>query len=99
MQGTEERRLRRMSNTLQGGAIEGNAADDALLVNQRLPLALTGHERYLRFSLHVNEARPIKAIWRGYEIAACSGTFFGRINTRYRIFINFLYPDYPVYPV
>ncbi|MBW1700513.1 MAG: hypothetical protein JRJ69_02450 [Deltaproteobacteria bacterium] len=74
-----------MSNTLQGGAIEGNPAksgtDDALMVNQRLPLALTGHERYLRFSLHVNEARPIKAIWRGY--------FFGRISMSYRIFINF----------
>ncbi|MCK4795541.1 MAG: hypothetical protein KAV87_68050, partial [Desulfobacteraceae bacterium] len=69
----------------------GNAADDALLVNQRLPLALTGHERYLRFSLHVNEARPIKAIWRGY--------FFGRISMSYRIFVNFLYPDHPVYPV
>jgi hypothetical protein len=34
MQGAEERRLRRMSNTPQGGAIEGNAADDILMVNQ-----------------------------------------------------------------
>ena len=34
MQGAEERRLRRMSNTPQGEAIEGNAADDALMVNQ-----------------------------------------------------------------
>ena len=34
MQGVEERRLRRMSNTLQGGATEGNAADDALMVDQ-----------------------------------------------------------------
>ncbi len=33
MQGTEERRLRRMSNTPQGGVIEGNAADDAFLVD------------------------------------------------------------------
>jgi hypothetical protein len=32
MQGAEERRLRHMSNTLQGGAIKGNAADDAFLV-------------------------------------------------------------------
>ena len=31
MQGDEERRLRRMGNTPQGGAIEGNAADDAFL--------------------------------------------------------------------
>jgi len=35
MQGAEERRLRRMSNTPQGEAIEGNAADDALMVDQR----------------------------------------------------------------
>jgi hypothetical protein len=27
-------RLNRMSNTPQGGAIEGNAADDALMVDQ-----------------------------------------------------------------
>jgi len=33
MQGAEERRLRRMSNTPQGGEIEGNAADDALMVD------------------------------------------------------------------
>jgi hypothetical protein len=32
MQGDEERRLRRMVNTPQGGAIEGNAADNTLLV-------------------------------------------------------------------
>jgi len=31
MQGAEEKRLRRMSNTPQGGAIESNAADDALM--------------------------------------------------------------------
>jgi hypothetical protein len=34
MQGAEERQLRRMSNTPQGGANEGNTADDALPVNQ-----------------------------------------------------------------
>jgi len=34
MQGAEERRLRRTSDTPQGGAIEGNAADDALVVDQ-----------------------------------------------------------------
>jgi hypothetical protein len=32
MQGAEERRLSRMGNTSQGEAIEGNAADDALMV-------------------------------------------------------------------
>ena len=40
MQGAKERRLRRMSNTPQGGAIEGNAADDALLVDQAYHVAL-----------------------------------------------------------
>jgi hypothetical protein len=34
MQGAEERQLRRINNTLQGGAIEGNAADDTLMVDQ-----------------------------------------------------------------
>ena len=34
MQGVEERRLRRMSNTPQGEATEGNAADDILMVDQ-----------------------------------------------------------------
>ena len=34
MQGVEERRLRRMNNTPQGGAIEDNAADDILMVDQ-----------------------------------------------------------------
>jgi hypothetical protein len=34
MQGAEERRLRRIINTLQGGAIEGNTADDTLMVDQ-----------------------------------------------------------------
>ncbi len=41
MQGAEERRLRRMSNTPQGGAIEGNAADDALMVDQGLDAGWT----------------------------------------------------------
>jgi hypothetical protein len=34
MQGAEERRLRRISHTPQGGASEGNAADDILTVDQ-----------------------------------------------------------------
>jgi hypothetical protein len=34
MQGAEERRLRRISNAPQGEAIDGNAADDALMVDQ-----------------------------------------------------------------
>ena len=38
MQGAEERRVRRMTNTPQGGAIEGNTADDALMVDQGNPL-------------------------------------------------------------
>ncbi len=48
MQGDEERRLRRMSNTLQGGAIEGNAADDVLMVIRGKALQLT---TYLTFSI------------------------------------------------
>jgi len=39
MQGAEERRLRRMSNTPQGEAIEGNAADDALMADQGQSMA------------------------------------------------------------
>jgi hypothetical protein len=38
MQGAEERRLRRIKNTPQGEAIEGNTADDALMVDQDLYL-------------------------------------------------------------
>ena len=45
MQGAEERRLRRMSNTPQGGAIEGNAADDALMVDQGGVPGLTKGEK------------------------------------------------------
>jgi hypothetical protein len=34
MQGAEERRLSVLTHTPQGGANEGNAADDALMVDQ-----------------------------------------------------------------
>ena len=34
MQGAEERRLRRINNTPQGEATEGNTADDSLMVDQ-----------------------------------------------------------------
>jgi hypothetical protein len=34
MQGAKERRLSRITNTSQGGAIEGNTADDTLMVDQ-----------------------------------------------------------------
>jgi len=54
MQGAEERRLRRISNTPQGGATEGNAADDALMVNQDFLKSLTVGLGYLRFTLRVN---------------------------------------------
>jgi hypothetical protein len=40
MLGDEERRLSRMNNTSQGGATEGNATDDALMVDQGLPAHL-----------------------------------------------------------
>jgi hypothetical protein len=36
MQGAEERRLRRINNTPQGEATEGNTADDSLMVDQGL---------------------------------------------------------------
>jgi len=41
MQGAEERRLRRMSNAPQGEAIECNAADDTLMVDQDAYFSLT----------------------------------------------------------
>jgi len=41
MQGAEKRRLRRMTNTPQRGANEGNTADDALPVNQGSETFLT----------------------------------------------------------
>jgi hypothetical protein len=41
MQGAEERRLRRIGHTPQGGASEGNAADDILTVDQGLSPRLT----------------------------------------------------------
>ena len=41
MQGAEEQRLRRMEHTPQGGVIEGNAADDALMVDQGIKVSLT----------------------------------------------------------
>ena len=41
MQGAEDRRLRRMNYTPQGGVIEGNAADDIFLVDQGSPNSLT----------------------------------------------------------
>jgi len=34
MQGAEERRLKRINNTPQGEAIDGNTADGILMVNQ-----------------------------------------------------------------
>ncbi|MBN2061163.1 MAG: hypothetical protein JW882_12190 [Deltaproteobacteria bacterium] len=38
MQDAKERRLRRISNTPQGGAIAGNAADGALMMDQGLSI-------------------------------------------------------------
>jgi len=50
MQGAEECGLRRMSNTPQGEAIEGNAADDALMVEQGDRIALDIQVRTLLYS-------------------------------------------------
>jgi hypothetical protein len=40
MQGAEECRLRRIDNTPQGKATEGNTADDTLTVDQGLEVSL-----------------------------------------------------------
>jgi hypothetical protein len=40
MQGAKERRLRRINNTPQGEATEGNIADDALMVDQGIDLEI-----------------------------------------------------------
>jgi len=47
MQGAEERRLRRMTNTPQRGANEGNTADDALPVTKDEQFVLTGGHRFV----------------------------------------------------
>jgi hypothetical protein len=49
MQGAEECRLRRISNTPQGEATEGNAADDTLMVDQGYlsDLTLIARESYV----------------------------------------------------
>ncbi len=41
MQGAKEQQLRRMNYTPQGGALEGNATDDILMVNQSANNELT----------------------------------------------------------
>ncbi len=53
MLGAKERLLRRRGNTPQGGAIEGNTTDDALMAIRVSSMALTGKARYLRFTLRV----------------------------------------------
>ena len=40
MQGAEERRLKRISNTPQGEVIEGNAAEDTLMMDQGRTMVL-----------------------------------------------------------
>jgi len=45
MQGAEECQLRRISNTPQGEAIEGNVADDTLMVDQGIGVPVDfGHD-------------------------------------------------------
>jgi hypothetical protein len=52
MQGAEERRVRRIGHTPQGGASEGNAADDILMVDQGKRSGLTTwvYSGYIRVS-------------------------------------------------
>jgi hypothetical protein len=47
MEGAEECRLRRISNTPQGEAIEGNAADDTLMVDQGYTVVLDTAKTFL----------------------------------------------------
>jgi hypothetical protein len=47
MQGTEGCRLRRIRNTPQGEAIESNAADDTLLVDQERGIMMEKERRRL----------------------------------------------------
>jgi hypothetical protein len=61
MQGAEERRLRRMSNTPQGGAIEGNAADDGLMVDQGYSFAWLILPNYGIFKSSKSEAVLIRS--------------------------------------
>jgi hypothetical protein len=50
-----------MTNTPQGGANEGNTADDALPVNQAKPHTFTRHGSCFTFRIHVSRpvARPL----------------------------------------
>ena len=59
MQGAEERQLRRINNTPQGEAIDGNAADDALMVDQGGRLSLDIRTETPLHLYHVIEV-PIK---------------------------------------
>jgi hypothetical protein len=61
MQGAEERPLRRISNTPQGEAIEGNAADDALMVDQGKESVLD-NESYFCYRTRgvIHSKRPLK---------------------------------------
>jgi hypothetical protein len=53
MQGAEDRRMRRISNTPQGGVIEGNTADVILMVDQGEGLSFTTLANYSKLNIKV----------------------------------------------
>jgi hypothetical protein len=55
MQGAEERQLRRINNTPQGEATEGNAADDTLMVDQGRLFILIDNNPRLIYKNHVKK--------------------------------------------
>jgi len=61
MQGAEERRLRRICNTPQGGASEGNTADDILMVDQgRFGLFDTKRYLFYRWMRYLTVSRLLQ---------------------------------------
>ena len=77
MQGAEDRRLRRMNYTPQGGEIEGNAADDILMVDQ-------GSHSEVSRSLpeHLNTITRRRSSIRFFPVAKaliCSDTLFSKL--------------------
>ena len=61
MQGAKERRLRRTNSTPQGEAIEGNTADDALMVDQGTIFQID-IQHLIMYSLSVHSIR--RQIWQ-----------------------------------
>ena len=86
MQGAEERRLRRINNTPQGEATEGNTADDTLLVSriavrdcQRENIVVKAYNRPLLFEI----------LWRIFRLLKAErGEQFNHTNTLLSHFLS-----------